>query len=151
MAACLQPQFRTERAGWACAQSRLPPVRFSWSSVFYSAAPILASCGGTGFAPNPGLAGSRKLSVPGRVHSIPKSCGSQAALTLAGSNPFLTHGTVESPAKLFLHRFSEFGRAAASNQTIGFCVQPLSWLAAALKICLFVHDCFSGVPPPPIS
>ena len=43
--------------------------------------------------------GSRKPSVPGRVHSVPKSCGSQSATALPRSNPFLTRGTVESPAK----------------------------------------------------
>ena len=48
---------------------------------------------------HPATGGTRKLSVPGRVHSIPKSCGSQEAFLPPGSNPFLTRGTVESPAK----------------------------------------------------
>jgi hypothetical protein len=43
---------------------------------------------------------SRKHSVPVRVHSIPKSSGSAAPVARPPpSNPFLTHGTVESPAK----------------------------------------------------
>jgi len=43
----------------------------------------------------------------------------KAAAALPGSNPLLTHGTVESLAKLFLRRFSKEQRAAASNQNIG--------------------------------
>jgi len=78
---------------------------------------------------HPATSGTRKLSVPGRVHSIPKSCGSLEALSLPGANPFLTRGTVESPAKCL-----ELKRTAASNQTVGLFVQPLCWLTAVLKI-----------------
>jgi len=49
---------------------------------------------------HPATSGTRKLSVPGRVHSVSKSCGYQEAFLPPKSNPFLTHGTVESPAKL---------------------------------------------------
>jgi hypothetical protein len=96
---------RKERAG-SCSRSRLPPARFCWSPVFYHCRrpsgkpqwhwpqrPILVH------------PGSRKLSVPVRVHSVPKSCGCQGAATLPGSNPLLTHGTVESPAKFLSRRF----------------------------------------------
>jgi hypothetical protein len=48
---------------------------------------------------HPATGGTRKLSVPGRVHSIPKSCGSQEPVPVPESNPFLTRDTVESPAK----------------------------------------------------
>src|SRR5439155_15429336 len=48
------------------------------------------------------LGESRKRSVPLRVHSHSKSFGSSSPVArLTASNPFLTHGTVESPAKLF--------------------------------------------------
>jgi hypothetical protein len=71
----LRPLVGKSQSHWSRAQSRLTP-------------------------------GSRKPSVPGRVHSVPESCGSQAALgALPGSNPLLTHGTVESPTKRFLRRF----------------------------------------------
>ena len=46
--------------------------------------------------------GTRKRSVPVRVHSVGKNFGfTGRACALPASNPFLTHGTVESPAKLF--------------------------------------------------
>ena len=48
---------------------------------------------------HPATGGTRKLSVPGRVHSVSKSCGSSEAWPLPESNPLLTRGTVESPAK----------------------------------------------------
>src|SRR5258706_652290 len=47
------------------------------------------------------FSGTRKRSVPVRVHSVPKSFGfTSHACAWPASNPFLTHGTVESPAKL---------------------------------------------------
>src|SRR5690242_14399521 len=61
---------------------------------------------------HPATGGTRKPSVPGRVHSEPKSCGCRRAAAPADSNPLLTHGTVESPAKcleaalLIMHRES---------------------------------------------
>jgi hypothetical protein len=48
---------------------------------------------------HPTTGGTRKLSVPGRVHSVPKSSGSPKAGLLPESNPFVIRGTVESPAK----------------------------------------------------
>jgi len=101
---------------------------FSWSAFSYSGSAQRASRQRTGPAPNPGFPGSRKLSVPGRVHSIPKSCGSQPASAPSGSNPFLTRDTVESPAKLFSAHLN-LRRVAAPNQTTGFQVQPL-WLVS---------------------
>ena len=49
---------------------------FSWSAVFYTCSPVTGEpqLHYTGLAPNPDYTGSRKPSVPGRVHSIPKSC-----------------------------------------------------------------------------
>ena len=97
------PTFEPKGAGRDYARSRLPPARFSRSPVFYhwhclcSKPPWHWPRAQSRFSP-----GSRKPSVPGRVHSVPESCGSQAAFALPGSNPLLTHGTVESPAKLFL-------------------------------------------------
>jgi hypothetical protein len=49
--------------------------------------------------------GTRKRSVPVRVHSVDKSGGFAGSCRQAqAANPFLTHGTVESPAKLFLEQ-----------------------------------------------
>jgi len=42
--------------------------------------------------------------VPGRVHSMPKSCGSQQALLPAQSNPLLTRGTVESAIRALVQQ-----------------------------------------------
>src|SRR5581483_7783196 len=50
-------------------------------------------------APIPPSGGTRKPSVPGRVHSVSKSCGCPESSRFPGSNPFLTRDTVESPAK----------------------------------------------------
>jgi len=101
-------QFRTERSGPDGSGSQLPPARFCWATHLYSRSPRLASRGRAGPAPNPGLPGSRKRSVPDRVHSMPKSSGSPKASRLPGSNPLLTHGTVESPAKFFLRRLRKW-------------------------------------------
>src|SRR5258707_7328 len=69
-----------------------------------------------GAHPAPG--GTRKLSVPVRVHSIQKSYGSRKASLLLESNPFLTRGTVESPAKyLPVASLLKSRKAAASNQS----------------------------------
>jgi hypothetical protein len=88
---------RKERTGFAPAL--LPPARFSWSTILLPHAPVLASACVHQLGAHPATGGTRKLSVPGRVHSMPKSCGSQKAPLPPGSNPFLTRGTVESPAK----------------------------------------------------
>lgn len=48
---------------------------------------------------HPATGGTRKLSVPGHVHSVPKSCAFLETFGLPGANPFLTRGTVGSSAK----------------------------------------------------
>ena len=103
----LDLQFEPKGAGRDCSRSRLPPARFFWSPVFYSCGPLVGKSQSHWPRAQSRLTpGSRKPSVPGRVHSVPESCGSQAALgALPGSNPLLTHGTVESPTKRFLRRF----------------------------------------------
>jgi len=136
---------RKEQAGLL--QTWLPPARFSWSTVLLPHAPVFASayvhqlC-----AHPPRVRRTRKLSVPGRVHSISKSCGSQEPSLVPESNPFLTRGTVESPAKyLGAALRKNLRRAAASNQTIGLWVQPRHWLATALKIQLFFIGFFTDL------
>ena len=91
--------FRTEESQTVCNQFWTPsgPFFVGSFSLFQKESqdkPLAQQ----GSAPNPGIPGSRKLSVPGRVHSILESYGSPQA-SLLGSNPFLTHGTVESSAK----------------------------------------------------
>ena len=50
-----------------------------------------------------GFCGTRKRSVPGRVHSVGKSFGFAGSCCQApASNPLWTHGTVESPIKYLL-------------------------------------------------
>ena len=96
------------------------------------AAPSLASRSGTGLAPNPGIPGSRKLSVPGRVHSEPESCGfRRKGLRLVQPVVDSRHGRIACKTVLPL---SKEQRAAPSNQNIGLKVQPRSWLRAALEI-----------------
>ncbi|MDB6037619.1 MAG: hypothetical protein JWM99_1460, partial [Verrucomicrobiales bacterium] len=91
-----------------CSWSRFPPDRFSRSSFFYSAAPFPASCR-TG-----PLAQSRFLTRIQKTFSVEpgsfsaKRSGSLAAFPLPGSNLFLTHDTIESPAKFVLSRFLLF-------------------------------------------
>jgi hypothetical protein len=46
---------------------------------------------------HPATGGTRKHSVPGRVHSVTKEL--RFVNPKLTSNPFLTHGTVESPLK----------------------------------------------------
>jgi hypothetical protein len=51
------------------------------------------------------FSGTRKYSVPVRVHSVSKRFGFVGSCHQApAANPFLTHGTVESPAKCFLNQ-----------------------------------------------
>jgi hypothetical protein len=121
-----EPYFEPKGAGRDCSRPRLPPARFSWSAVLLPQAPALASACVHRPCAHPATGGTRKRSVPGRVHSVSKSCGSRSAPARWGANPFLTHGTVESPAKLSLRHCIESARAAASNQSPGLCVQPLS-------------------------
>src|SRR4051794_38001751 len=88
---------RKERTGRLLLE--LPPARFCWSTLPLPRALALASACVHPRCAHPTSGGTRKLSVPGRVHSVPESCGSQAALRLPRSNPFVTRDTVESPAK----------------------------------------------------
>jgi hypothetical protein len=75
---------------------------------------------GTRSGAHPATSGTRKLSVPGRVHSVPKSCGFSEAWWLPEFNPFVTRGTVESPAKCRCAAPSNWSRRAdASNQSQG--------------------------------
>ena len=91
------PHFEPKGAD-GTSPARLPPARFSWSAVLLPHAPVLASVCVHQRCAHPATGGTRKCSVPGRVHSVPKSSGSREARP-PGANPFLTHGTVESPAK----------------------------------------------------
>src|SRR5207302_1903063 len=70
----------------------LPPARFSWSTVLLPHALILASACVHQLGAHPATGGTRKLSAPGPVHSIPKSCGSQEPSLAPDSNPFLADG-----------------------------------------------------------
>src|SRR5271166_4923769 len=61
---------RKEPAGLL--RSELPPARFSWSTVLLPHAPILASACVHPLCAHPATGGSRKRSVPVRVHSVSK-------------------------------------------------------------------------------
>jgi len=98
LADALAGLIRTERSG-PDVSCPAPSGSFSWSTVLLPHVLVLASACVHQLCAHPATGGTRKLSVPGRVHSIPKSCGSQEAFLPPGSNPFLTRGTVESPAK----------------------------------------------------
>lgn len=56
----------------------------------------------------------------------------QAATTLPRSNPFPTHGTVESPAKLFLSRLLKNRELPLPIKPWGSKSNPFHWLAATL-------------------
>jgi hypothetical protein len=118
--------FEPKGGGRDCSGSRLPPARFSWSPLFYTCGPPIGKPQAHWpRAQSRHVPGSRKPSVPDRVHSVPESYGSQTALcALPGSNPCVTHGTVESPGKLFF-AVSKEQRAAAANQSCGLVVQHL--------------------------
>jgi hypothetical protein len=79
---------------------RLLPARF-WSNISLTKrARLDKRVGPHPRGAHPALGGTRKLSVPGRVHSVAESFGFRKAAALpCQSNPFLTRGTVESPAK----------------------------------------------------
>jgi hypothetical protein len=95
---------RKERAEMAPGPGSLR-LGFLGQLSFILQPPWLASCRWTGRAPNPEITpGSRKRSVPGRVHSAPERCGSQAPFW-PRSNPLLTHGAVESPVNFFFADF----------------------------------------------
>src|SRR5437879_5433878 len=99
----------------------LPPARFSWSTVLLPHALILASACVHQLGAHPATGGTRKLSVPGRVHSIPKSCGSQEPSLVPESNPFLTRGTVEPPAKCLqaaLYKSKQSSRLQSNHRAL---------------------------------
>ena len=95
----------------------LPPgslrLGFVGQPFFYPRVPALASARVHHPCAHPTLGGTRKPSVPGRVHSVPERCGSQAAasLLLPGSNPLLTRDTVASPAKCVSQAASSLNQA----------------------------------------
>jgi hypothetical protein len=121
-------QFRTERSS-GMVPALAPSGSVSWSTVLLPHAPILASACVHQFCAHPACGGTRKLSVPGRVHSVLKeSWFVNSQLT---SNPFLTRGTVESPLKALADASSQ-GKAADSNQSCKACTNPFTWLSAAL-------------------
>ena len=124
-----------------------------WSPVFYSCGPLVGKSQSHWPRAQSRLTpGSRKPSVPGRVHSVPESCGSQAARgALPGSNPLLTHGTVESPTKRFLRRFLKNREPPPPISPVA----PMSntgpgWRRLS-KISLSSSWDNSGEPPRPIS
>ena len=120
--------FEPKEAGQAVPGPGSFRLGFSWSAFFYPGGSLLASRRGIDLsAQSQFILGSRKPSVPGRVHSVLKSYGSQAAAKRQRSNPWLTHGTVESPAKRLLAVAKE-QRAAASNQSQGL-ESPTPFLA----------------------
>jgi hypothetical protein len=103
----------------------LPPVRFSLGLCFLcpgvEPVKLLPS------APNPTIAGSGKLSVPGRVHSVLMNFGSLLVIWGRSVQPVMDsrHGRIAFPT------FSPGAvlngwRTAASNQSSGLSVQPLS-------------------------
>ncbi len=73
---------------------------------FTLAAPLLASRSGTGLAPNPGcFRDPENLQCRAVFIQYQRAVVLRQRSALPESNPLLTHGTVESPAKLFLRRF----------------------------------------------
>ena len=129
------PQFEPKEAGQAVPGPGSFRLGFSWSAFFYPGGSILASRRGIDLsAQSRTVPGSRKPSVPGRVHSIPKSYGSQVAVGRPGSNPLLTHDTVESPAKRCFLPLLKNREPPPPINPQGSKVQPLCWLAVALEI-----------------
>ena len=122
------PIFRTERSVPDCSRPCSLRLGFLGQPFYYQTrcfwqarAPILRPSrhkrDQKTFSAGPRSFNSKELWFPGN------------SLGLPGANPFLTRGTVESPAKCL-----ELKRTAASNQTVGLFVQPLCWLTAALQI-----------------
>jgi hypothetical protein len=87
--------------------------------------------------------------VPVRVHSVSKSFGFAGSRHQApAANPFLTHGTVESPAKLFLKQSQcvvKWRSASLSNQFNRALRQPLSMAEVRTPKFKF-HFAFAGGP-----
>ena len=90
------------------AQSQFPParlfcstVRIALGAVLVKSDPATMNCFHLSPARPTRGCESRKRSVPLRVHSVFKRSGFVSPLSALTSNPFLTHGSVESPAKVF--------------------------------------------------
>jgi hypothetical protein len=94
----LNPTFEPKGAD-RTSPAQLPPARFLGQLLYNDAGCLWQARAGTHSCAHPAIGGTRKLSVPGRVHSVPKSCGFSETRALPESNPFVTRGTVESPAK----------------------------------------------------
>ena len=92
-------------------------------------------------APNPGIPGSRKLSVPGRVHSVHRVFGSRAGKP-ARCQPFCDsrHGRIVCKT-LFLLPQNLTREPLPSNQPKEFFAQPLCWLGNGSQNSCAVH-CF---------
>ncbi len=69
----------------------------SWPTVLLPRAPIAPSACAHQFCAHPACGGTRKLSAPGRVHSVPKDLLFVSSQLTA--DPFSNRGTVESPLK----------------------------------------------------
>jgi hypothetical protein len=85
--------------------------------------------------------GSRKPSVPGRVHSIPESCGSPGSDCAPKVQPVSDsrHGRIA--CKVSLSPFCKEQRAPASNQTIGLgCPTPSLVSGGSQNQCVVILD-----------
>ncbi len=111
---------------------------FSWSSFFTRAAPKGQAARALLLRPTPVFRDPENFQCRAAFIQHQESLVSRQLYRLPRSNPFLTHGTVESPAKYVLCHHLKVRRAAASNQPRGLKVQPLCWLAAALKNQFFI-------------
>src|SRR6266700_2925002 len=96
------PNFRTERSGPDCSRPCSLRLGFLGQPFYYHTRPFWQARAFTNSAPIPPQAGPENFQCRGRVHSVAKSYGSQDACLRSESNPFLTHGTVESPCKMSL-------------------------------------------------
>lgn len=121
MSTAVEPSCEPKGADWT-SPAQLPPARFCWSTVVLSRVLALASARAHPPSAHPAFGGTRKPSVPGRVHSVPKSYGSQATSLLAVQPVSDSrHGRIA--CKVFLSctvaKFQLVRRAAASNQSQG--------------------------------
>ena len=117
-----QSPIRTER-NRQVALAWFPPA-LSWAPFSYSLRPLLSNR--IPHTPNTDSSISRKHSVPVRVHSVSKSCGSSRG---ADAQPVFDsrHGRITLKASLTAQNGSR--KAAGSNQSAGLWCQPL-YLAA---------------------
>jgi hypothetical protein len=84
----------------------LPPARFSWSATAYHGGYVKASRGSPGLVPNPGWSrGPENVPCRAVFIQLQRAVVPKAPVRLPGSNPFLTHGTVESPTNFSLTVF----------------------------------------------